>query len=86
MWNNGFRDLLISETEKITVGPCTDFEHFVGPVIGRPAFERIGQVVEQAKKDGGEVIAGGSCRSQYGDLARAYRLIRRQGTIRKDFL
>ena len=60
MWSNGFRDLLISETGKISVGPCTDCRHFQGPVIGRPSFEKIRGVVEQAKKDGDEVIVGGT--------------------------
>jgi len=61
MWNNGFRDLLISETEKITIGPCTSFEHFTGPVINRPSFEKISSIVEKAKKEGGEIVAGGTC-------------------------
>lgn len=60
MWEGGFKDQLASEVNKITVGPCTEFGHFTGPVIGRPAFEKISGIIEQAKKDGGEVIAGGS--------------------------
>ncbi|WVW79912.1 1-pyrroline-5-carboxylate dehydrogenase [Kwoniella bestiolae CBS 10118] len=59
LWNNGFKDQLVDETNKITIGPCTEWNHFTGPVIGRPAFEKITSIIEQAKKAGGEVIAGG---------------------------
>ncbi|WWC68847.1 1-pyrroline-5-carboxylate dehydrogenase [Kwoniella pini CBS 10737] len=60
LWNNGFKDLLVSETNKITIGPCTEWNHFTGPVIGKPAFQKITGIIAQAKKDGGEIIAGGS--------------------------
>ncbi|WWC60070.1 1-pyrroline-5-carboxylate dehydrogenase [Kwoniella dejecticola CBS 10117] len=66
MWNNGFKDLLVSETNKITIGPCTEWNHFTGPVIGKPAFEKITGIIAQAKKDGGEIIAGGSSDSSKG--------------------
>ncbi|WWC87653.1 1-pyrroline-5-carboxylate dehydrogenase [Kwoniella dendrophila CBS 6074] len=59
LWEGGFQELLVEETNKITIGPCTEWNHFTGPVIGRPAFDKITGIIEQAKKDGGEVIAGG---------------------------
>ncbi|RXK38512.1 1-pyrroline-5-carboxylate dehydrogenase [Tremella mesenterica] len=60
LWEGGFRDLLASETSKITVGPCTQFGHFTGPVIGKPAFDRIMGVLKKAKEAGGEILAGGT--------------------------
>ncbi|KIJ57180.1 hypothetical protein M422DRAFT_23276 [Sphaerobolus stellatus SS14] len=59
VWNNGFKDQLIRETQKISVGNTTDFQHFNGPVIGRPAFDKIVGYIEKAKKEGSEVLAGG---------------------------
>ncbi|TYJ58798.1 1-pyrroline-5-carboxylate dehydrogenase [Cryptococcus floricola] len=60
LWNNGFKDEMITETNNIKIGPCTEWDNFTGPVIGKPAFEKISGLIEQAKKEGGEVIAGGS--------------------------
>ncbi|WVQ83587.1 1-pyrroline-5-carboxylate dehydrogenase [Cryptococcus sp. DSM 104549] len=59
LWKNGFKDALVSKTNEITIGPCTEWNHFTGPVIGKPAFDKITGIIEQAKKEGGEVIAGG---------------------------
>jgi 1-pyrroline-5-carboxylate dehydrogenase len=61
MWNKGgFKEKLVAQVGKITVGPCNEAQHFMGPVIGRPAFEKITGMVEKAKKEGGQVIAGGT--------------------------
>ena len=59
LWEGGFKQRLAEQTKSITVGACTEFQHFQGPVIGRPAFDKITGIIEQAKKDGGEVLAGG---------------------------
>ena len=61
LWEGGFRDELGAQTNKITIGPCTSFEHFTGPVIGRPAFDKITGIIAKAKEAGGEILAGGSC-------------------------
>lgn len=61
LWEGGFRDSLVKKVNAITVGPCTEWEHFTGPVINKPAFERITGIIEEAKQAGGEVIAGGDC-------------------------
>ncbi|KAK8861363.1 1-pyrroline-5-carboxylate dehydrogenase [Kwoniella newhampshirensis] len=60
LWKNGFKDTLIEETEKITIGPCTSWDHFTGPVINKPAFDKITGIITKAKEQGDEVIAGGS--------------------------
>jgi len=59
MWEGGFRDSLKEKVNGITVGPCTEWGHFTGPVINKPAFERITGIIEEAKQAGGEVLAGG---------------------------
>ncbi len=59
MWESGFRSTLISETQKIKMGPCSSFEHFLGPVIGQSAYDRITDIIKRAEDAGGEIIAGG---------------------------
>lgn len=59
MWEGGFRDQLASQVSSITVGPCTAVNHFTGPVIGRPAFDKITGIISKAKEAGGEILAGG---------------------------
>lgn len=68
LWEGGFRDSLVKKVNDITVGPCTEWEHFTGPVINKPAFERITGIIDEAKQAGGEVIAGGDCESWYPAL------------------
>ena len=70
MWEGGFRDSLKEKVDGITVGPCTEWGHFTGPVINKPAFERITGIIEEAKQAGGEVLAGGD-----GKLSRPDGLI-----------
>lgn len=63
LWEGGFKDTLAAEAGKITIGPCTSWEHFTGPVIGKPAFDKITGIIEKAKKEGGEVLVGGQSES-----------------------
>lgn len=61
LWNKGgFKEQLIEQTGRISVGPQTDAKNFMGPVIGKPAFEKITSLINKAKEEGGEIIAGGS--------------------------
>ncbi|KAF8748558.1 Delta-1-pyrroline-5-carboxylate dehydrogenase [Rhizoctonia solani] len=55
------------EIGKISVGPPTDPKNFVGPVIGKPAFEKITSYIQKAKDAGGEILIGGS-----GDSSKGY--------------
>lgn len=66
MWEGGFRDSLKEKVNGITVGPCTEWGHFTGPVINKPAFERITGIIEEAKQAGGEILAGGEADSSIG--------------------
>ncbi|KAG1755388.1 Aldehyde/histidinol dehydrogenase [Suillus lakei] len=61
------RNLLLSEVAKIKVGPPSDFSNFMGPVIGRPAYDKIMGFVQKAKDAGGEVLIGG-----IGDDSKGY--------------
>ncbi|KAB5594189.1 1-pyrroline-5-carboxylate dehydrogenase [Ceratobasidium theobromae] len=59
LWNGGLKDKLLQEIGKISVGPPTDPKHFMGPVIGKPAFDKITGYIQKAKEAGGEVLIGG---------------------------
>lgn len=67
VWNAGFKDQLLSEIAKIKVGSPTDFSNFMGPVIGRPAYDKILGYIQKAKDAGGEVLIGGT-----GDDSKGY--------------
>ncbi|GAA5847285.1 hypothetical protein JCM3766R1_003936 [Sporobolomyces carnicolor] len=55
-----FKETLVSELEKITLGPVNEFEHFMGPVITKQSYDKCLSYVAKAKAAGGEVIFGGS--------------------------
>ena len=55
----GFKDQLLSDVAKIKVGPQTEWATFVGPVIGRAAYDRILGYISKVKEQGGEVLIGG---------------------------
>ncbi|ORX36362.1 delta-1-pyrroline-5-carboxylate dehydrogenase [Kockovaella imperatae] len=71
LWNNGFKETLIAETNKISIGPCFEFNHFTGPVIAQHSFDKITGIITKAKEAGGEVIAGGKCNTA-GDSSKGY--------------
>ncbi|RPD66798.1 delta-1-pyrroline-5-carboxylate dehydrogenase [Lentinus tigrinus ALCF2SS1-7] len=66
VWNAGFKDQLLAEVAKLKVGPATDFTNFIGPVIGRPAFDKITGYIKKAKEAGGEILVGGSADDSKG--------------------
>ncbi|PBK67076.1 delta-1-pyrroline-5-carboxylate dehydrogenase [Armillaria solidipes] len=67
VWKNGFKDLLLEEIAKIRVGSQLDWSNFLGPVIGRPAYDKITGYIKKAKEAGGEILIGGS-----GDDSKGY--------------
>ncbi|KAJ6515618.1 delta-1-pyrroline-5-carboxylate dehydrogenase [Mycena sanguinolenta] len=67
VWSSGFKDLLLEEIAKIKVGGPDDWSNYMGPVIGRPAFEKALGYIEKAKQAGGEILAGGT-----GDDSKGY--------------
>lgn len=50
MWEK-FKSKLVEETEKLKVGPPSDFGNFIGPVIHKGAFDRLSSVIDEAKND-----------------------------------
>ena len=54
-----FRDLLVKEYETLKAGDPGDPSVTVGPIIDKGHFERINTWVEEARKAGAEVLAGG---------------------------
>ena len=67
LWEQGgFRTQLAAETAKLKVGNTTDFQNFLGPVIGRPSFDRIVDSIKRAKDAGAEVLVGGSADDSVG--------------------
>jgi len=60
LWGGGFKDQLLKSTASIKVGPPEDFENFMGPVIGKFAYNKITGLIGKAKEAGGEILIGGS--------------------------
>ncbi|KDQ64108.1 hypothetical protein JAAARDRAFT_682954 [Jaapia argillacea MUCL 33604] len=67
LWSAGFKDQLLQEIAKIKVGAPQDFGNYMGPVIGRPAFDKITSYIKKAKDAGGEILIGGT-----GDDSKGY--------------
>jgi len=47
--------------ESIKQGDVSEATNFMGPVIARPAFDKITGIITKAKEAGGEVLSGGTC-------------------------
>lgn len=62
-----FVEQLVAAAEDLAVGPATDRETFVSPIISDDALERYESICERAREDG-NVLTGGSVRTE-GDLA-----------------
>ncbi|KDR84224.1 hypothetical protein GALMADRAFT_236909 [Galerina marginata CBS 339.88] len=67
VWSGGFKDQFLEEIAKIKVGPPQDWSNFMGPVIGRPAYDKITGYIKKAKDAGGEILIGGT-----GDDSKGY--------------
>ncbi|PCH40797.1 delta-1-pyrroline-5-carboxylate dehydrogenase [Wolfiporia cocos MD-104 SS10] len=66
VWNAGFKDSLLQEVAKLKVGPPTEWTNFIGPVIGKPAFDKNASYIKKAKEAGGEILIGGSADDSVG--------------------
>lgn len=55
------KPLLVAETEKLKVGSPEDFSNFIGPVIHQNSFDKLSQVIDEAKQDSElELLVGGT--------------------------
>lgn len=62
---------LLEEVESISIGAVTDLSNFMSAVIDRNAFERITQVLEEARKDVDvRFLSGGQSDAQVGYFIR----------------
>ncbi|WFD33291.1 L-glutamate gamma-semialdehyde dehydrogenase [Malassezia cuniculi] len=60
LWEGGLKTKLVEAARSISVGPPEEVRHFYGPVIAKHSFDKITGLIEKAKAEGGEVIAGGT--------------------------
>lgn len=59
LWEE-FKSGLVSETEKLKIGPPEEYENFIGPVIHEASFNKLSKVIDDAKSDSGlELLTGG---------------------------
>ena len=56
-----FKKIMVAEMESIKQGDVSEATNFMGPVIARPAFDKITGIITKAKEAGGEVLSGGTC-------------------------
>ncbi|KAK1837268.1 Aldehyde/histidinol dehydrogenase [Podospora conica] len=56
-----FKERLVAETTRLSVGDPTDHAHFVGPVIHEASFAKLAAAIDAAKGDpAAEILAGGT--------------------------
>jgi 1-pyrroline-5-carboxylate dehydrogenase len=58
LWNT-VKPRLVAEMATLTMGPTEDFSNFINAVIDEKAFNKITGYIEQARKDGQEILCGG---------------------------
>lgn len=54
------KEKLVKEMATLKMGPTEDFTNFINAVIDERAFTKITSYIDQAKKDGIEILAGGN--------------------------
>jgi 1-pyrroline-5-carboxylate dehydrogenase len=64
LWND-VRDLTVAIMRELKMGDVADFRNFVGAVIDRKAFEKIGGYIAEAGA-GARVVAGGKTQGEKG--------------------
>ena len=64
LWNE-VRDRTVAIMGELRMGDVSDFRNFVGAVIDRRAFARIGEYLAEAKR-GAKIVAGGTARGDDG--------------------
>ncbi|MHB1276771.1 MAG: L-glutamate gamma-semialdehyde dehydrogenase [Bacteroidia bacterium] len=54
------KEYLKADLASMKIGPTEDFSNFVNAVIDEKAFDKIASYIDQAKKDGLEIVSGGT--------------------------
>lgn len=62
----GIRTRLLDDLGTLRMGDVEDLGNFMGAVIDRKAFDRIGRYLQQARADGHRFVAGGQCDDTHG--------------------
>jgi 1-pyrroline-5-carboxylate dehydrogenase len=66
MWAD-FRSLMVSEVQKLKIGPPEELSNFIGPVIHEASFKKLSKVIEDAENDDGlELVVGGKVDNSKG--------------------
>jgi 1-pyrroline-5-carboxylate dehydrogenase len=65
IWPDVERELL-GQLEEVEMGTVEDFSNFVNAVIDRPAYDSITGYIDQARRDGVTVLAGGDYSDEEG--------------------
>ncbi|KAK4181680.1 Aldehyde/histidinol dehydrogenase [Triangularia setosa] len=56
-----FKERLVEETEKLTMGNPWEHEHFIGPVIHEQSFKKLSKTIDEANQDKElELLTGGT--------------------------
>ena len=59
MWDY-VKENLVKEVKTMKMGPTEDFSNYINAVIDEKAFDRIAAFIDNAKKDGQEILVGGN--------------------------
>jgi 1-pyrroline-5-carboxylate dehydrogenase len=59
LWTD-VRNFLVADLKSFKMGGVEDFRNFINAVIDEAAFDKITSYIENAKKDGVEIVAGGN--------------------------
>jgi 1-pyrroline-5-carboxylate dehydrogenase len=71
LWESGFKDQVVAETESLTMGDVSDLSHFIGAVIDDRAFAKNKAAIDRAKSDPScEIVAGGTYDDSVGYFVR----------------
>jgi len=60
------KEKMLVDLASIKVGGVEDFSNFVNAVIDENSFDKIERYIENAKKDGAEIVFGGKCDKSVG--------------------
>ncbi|UGY93773.1 L-glutamate gamma-semialdehyde dehydrogenase [Streptomyces gobiensis] len=71
IWESGFKDELVAETESLPMGDVSDLSNFIGAVIDDRAFAKSKAAIDRAKADPScEIVAGGTYDDSVGYFVR----------------